>query len=57
MTFYENRAFTGPFFYHLPRGSYLANLALDRWSDGTSPANKISSHKWNCSQVTPPRDR
>lgn len=48
VTFYENIDFEGAFFYQLPRGSYLANLALDKWSDGTSPDNKISSHNWTC---------
>lgn len=49
VTFYENIDFgPGAFFYQLPRGSYLANLALDKWSDGTSPNNKISSHQWFC---------
>jgi hypothetical protein len=51
VTFYENEYFNetpGAFFYQLPRGSYLANLAQNTWSDGTSPNDKISSHKWFC---------
>lgn len=48
VTFYEDPYYGGAFFYQLPRGSYLANLALDKWSDGTSPNDKISSHKWVC---------
>ncbi|WP_405099769.1 peptidase inhibitor family I36 protein [Micromonospora sp. NBC_01412] len=46
VTFYDGSSYTGAFFYRLQRGGYLANLAYDKWSDGTSPNDKISSHKW-----------
>lgn len=48
VSFYDGVNGTGAFYFALPRGSFLANLALDHWSDGSSPNDKISSHQWVC---------
>jgi peptidase inhibitor family I36 len=47
VSFFDGTNQTGAFFYRLPAASYLANLALNTWSDGTSPNDKISSHNWH----------
>jgi len=48
VTFYNETEGGGAYYWALPKGSYLANLAQDTWSDGTSPDNKIESHAWIC---------
>jgi hypothetical protein len=47
VSFFDDYDQGGAFFYRLPAGSYLANLAQDTWSDGTSPNRKIDSHNWH----------
>jgi hypothetical protein len=45
LTFYDGINYTGAY-YNLPRGSYLANMTLDRMSDGQNANDRISSHRW-----------
>ncbi|MFG2049460.1 peptidase inhibitor family I36 protein [Micromonospora sp. NPDC048935] len=37
---------TGRGYYNLAKGGHLANLKLDKMTDGSPMDNRISSHKW-----------